>query len=226
MNMSNLSNYFEEIYCINLDKEVERWQEIQHEFKKLNIENKVIKFKAVCDSVRGRGACLSHLQLLKMAQQKQLKNVFIFEDDTRFIDWDEEYLNNAIEHLPSDWQIFNIGYNICSKESDFKFHRISENLIKIERGIDIRSNNAYAVNHTAFEYIIQEYDQFLNKWKDHQFKWHLDLWYAQNFTRYCLVPLMSVQQQGDKPQRFMNNFNKHDLTSENQVGSGHYSNPI
>lgn len=209
--MTNLFDYFEEIYCINLDEEVERWNEIRHEFKKLKINDKVIRFSAVGDLVRGRGASLSHLQLIKVAKQKKLKNILIFEDDTRFIDWNEDYLNNAIKYLPPDWKIFNIGYNICAKESDFKFHRISKNLIKIERGIDIRSNNAYAINHTAFDYIIQEYSQFLNKWKDHKFKWHLDLWYAQNFDRYCLTPLISVQHQGEKPQRFMNNFRKHSL---------------
>jgi GR25 family glycosyltransferase involved in LPS biosynthesis len=201
-------DYFGAIYCINLDGEEERWQKIKQELYNIGIKDRLQRFSAIRDSIRGRGASRSHLELIKLAHKNNLPNILIFEDDTRFINWNDDYLKNAIANLPPDWQLFNIGYNICAKPSELKYERVSQHLIKIEQGSDVRSNNAYAVNSTAFTYIIDNYSQFLQQWQEHQSKWHLDLWYAQNCDRYCLIPLVSVQQQGEKPQRFMDNFAK------------------
>lgn len=38
--------------------------------------------------------------------------------------------------------------------------------------------------------------------------WHLDRWYVRNFDRFCLIPLMSLQDQGDKPRIFVSNVTK------------------
>lgn len=209
--MANLSDYFDEIYCINLDEETERWENFQQEVSKLGISNRVKRFSAIKDTVRGRGASLSHLELIKIARRKKMKNVFIFEDDTKFIGWNDSYLSCALDNLPQDWQLFNVGYNLCAQQSKLKSHRVSKHLIKIARGTDVRSNNAYGINSSAFNYVIKNYSNFFNKWQKHKFKWHLDLWYAQKFERYCLLPLVSVQEQGEKPQRFMDNFTKHNL---------------
>lgn len=206
-----MHNYFKEISCINVDEENDKWQKFQQEFSTINFKYQVNRFSAIKNTVRGRGASLSHLELIKKAHKEKLENIFIFEDDTKFINWNQEYLDNAVAHLPSDWQIFNIGYNICAKQNELKYQQISQNLIKVKKGCDLRSNNAYAINSNAFEYVIKEYAQFFKQWKEHKFKWHLDLWFAQNFDRYCLVPLMCVQNQGDKPQRFIDNFSKHNI---------------
>ena len=204
-------DYFAGIYCINLDEEEARWQRIQQELNTIGIKDRLQRFSAIKDQVRGRGASRSHLELIKMARENNLPNILIFEDDTKFIDWNPDYLKNAIAELPQDWQIFNIGYNICANKSSFKYKSLSPHLIKVEKGSDVRSNNAYAVNSIAFNSIIDNYGKFLNKWENHKNKWHLDLWYAQNFDRYCLVPLVSVQQQGEKPRRFIENFSKHSI---------------
>ena len=201
-------DYFAAIYGINLDEETERWSKLVKELTKIGIGDRIQRFSAVRDPVRGRGASRSHLELIKMAKEKKLPNILIFEDDTQFINWNPNYLNNAIEHLPSDWQLFNIGYNICASKDELNYTLLSDNLIKINKGCIVKSNNAYAVNSIAFEYIIEEYGKFLTEWQEHKSRWHLDLWYAQNCDRYCLIPLMSVQQQGEKPQRFMENYAK------------------
>jgi GR25 family glycosyltransferase involved in LPS biosynthesis len=201
-------DYFEAIYCINLDEEQERWEKAKQELNSIGIGDRLQRFSAVKDPIRGRGASRSHLELIKLARQHNLANILIFEDDTKFINWNDDYLKDAIAHLPADWQLFNIGYNICASPSQLQYERLSQHLIKIQQGSDVRSNNAYAVNSTAFTYIIDRYSEFLARWQEDKSKWHLDLWYAQNCDRYCLIPLVSVQQQGEKPQRFIDNFAK------------------
>jgi GR25 family glycosyltransferase involved in LPS biosynthesis len=201
-------DYFSAIYCINLDEETERWEKVKQELNCIGIGDRLQRFSAVKDTIRGRGASRSHLELIKLAREQNLANILIFEDDTKFINWNDDYLKNAIANLPADWQLFNIGYNICASPFQLIYERVSQHLIKIKQGSDVKSNNAYAVNSTAFTYIIDNYSKFLAQWQEDKSKWHLDLWYAQNCDRYCLIPLVSVQQQGDKPQKFMDNFAK------------------
>ena len=48
-------DFFDEIYCINLDKRVDRWNSAKEQFKKLGIDNKVKRFSAVeCDNFETR----------------------------------------------------------------------------------------------------------------------------------------------------------------------------
>lgn len=206
--MNGVFDFFEEIYCINLDNEPEKWNAIQGEFDKIGIKSRVKRFKGIPDIARSRGCSLTHLKLIENAKSKGLKNILIFEDDTVFFNWDNTLLQNALINLRSDWRIFNIGYNLYAGYSQIKYEVISKNLIKIEKGSDVRSNNAYAVNHTAYEYIIRNYGLFFREWKDHHANWHLDQWYARNFDRYCLIPLMAVQNQGNKPTMFISNYEK------------------
>lgn len=206
--MNNAFDFFDEIYCINLDSEHKRWSTVQDQFEIIGIKNRVKHFSGIGDIVRSRGCSLTHLKLIEHARSKRLENIFIFEDDTAFFNWDNNLLQNALNNLPHDWNIFNIGYNLFAGYSKIGYRKIADNLIKIRKGSDVRSNNAYAVNHTAYNYIIENYGNFYNSWKDHPIKWHLDQWYAQNFDRYCLTPLMSVQNQDNKPIMFISNYNR------------------
>ncbi|WP_019506527.1 hypothetical protein [Pleurocapsa sp. PCC 7319] len=223
--MNNPFDYFEEIYCINLDEKIERWEKVKQEFKKIGIEDKVKRFSAVRDEVGGRAiAGSSHLAVIKMAAQKKLKNILIFEDDLIFIKWNEKYMYNAINNLPIDWKVFNIGYSFVGKDAKIKFHHISDNLIKVERGSDVRGNHTYAINHNAYQYFIDNFSTTIAEWKrDNDAKRsYLDLWLANNFDRYCLVPLFSVQDQDVKSQIQIMNFIKNYLIKDRKFRSLKY----
>lgn len=47
MNKYNIFDYFDFIYCINLNSRGDRWINVQEELKKLGIERRVIRFNAI-----------------------------------------------------------------------------------------------------------------------------------------------------------------------------------
>ena len=81
----NSFDYFDEIYCINLDSRPDRWQHAQLEFKKAGIEDRVQRFSAIKENDGRVGVIKSNLAIVKMAKEKNLKNVLVFEDDVEFI---------------------------------------------------------------------------------------------------------------------------------------------
>ena len=46
--MNNPFDYFDEIYCINLDHRKDRWQHAQEEFKKVGILDRVQRYQQRC----------------------------------------------------------------------------------------------------------------------------------------------------------------------------------
>jgi len=56
--------------------------------------------------------------------------------------------------------------------------------------------------------LIENYRRHFDAFKDQSGMWHLDRWYVRNFDRFCLIPLMSLQDQGDKPRIFVSNVTK------------------
>ena len=45
--MSNPLDFFDAIYCINLDERTDRWEHCLTEFEKLGISERVIRFSAI-----------------------------------------------------------------------------------------------------------------------------------------------------------------------------------
>jgi len=184
----NPFDYFEEIYCINLDERTDRWQHAQQEFAKAGILDRVQRFSAIRD-VDGRvGIIKSNLAIIKMAKEKKLKNVLIFEDDVQFIvDNPQDILKNSINQIGNNkWYLFYLGANTHQKLVKFK-----PNLILIK--------NAFAAHSMA--YSEHMYDIFIRRYdgikKITNFKDILDVFLAQQIqeTFICLMtyPMMTTQ---------------------------------
>jgi hypothetical protein len=148
--MNNPFEFFDKIYCINLDHRKDRWEESVNEFKKLGIENLVERFPAIKHDDGRVGIIKSNLEIVKIAKEKSYKNVLVFEDDISFI-----HANNPLDNLKHaieqsykyDWKLFYLGANTHNK------------LIKIDKNL-ILLKNAFAVHSMAYNYKI--YDKFIN----------------------------------------------------------------
>ena len=119
--MNTLNNYFDKIYCINLDKRKDRWQKCQEIFKKLNIEVERISaveghpknikvYHSILKKRAGLVGChLSHLKCIKLAKENNFKNVLILEDD---IEFDNAFISKFSKLvLPDDWKLLYLGGN-------------------------------------------------------------------------------------------------------------------
>jgi len=185
--MNNPFDYFDEIYCINLDERTDRWEHAQKEFEKAGIKDRVIRFSAIRDNDGRVGIIKSNLGIIKLAKKKGLKNVLVFEDDVEFIvDNPQDVLAKALEEVNLDWTLFYLGANTHNK------------LIKIKPNL-ILLKNAFAVHSMA--YSEKAYDTFIKRYEGlSRISSHndiLDVYLAQHFQEkyICLMvnPMMTTQ---------------------------------
>ncbi len=184
----NSFDFFDEIYCINLDHRTDRWEQIQKEFEKVRILNRVKRFSAIKKD-DGRVGCIkSALAIIKIAKAKGLNNVLIFEDDVKFIVKNpEKHLKKAISQIGNlDWYLFYLGANTHEKLT-----KIKPNLILLKNG---RATHTLAYNKKIFGTIIQRYEgiETINKFQD-----ILDVYLADQIQskHMCLMvnPMLTTQ---------------------------------
>jgi len=189
--MNNPFDFFEEIYCINLDHRTDRWQLAQEEFKKLGILDRVQRFSAIKHDDGRVGVIKSNLEIVKIAKQKNLKNVLVFEDDVKFI-----FENNPLDNLEKaikqsknhKWKLFYLGANTHNK-----LIRIDTNLILLK--------NSFAVHSMAYDNSI--FDKFISyASKTNKINNQLDIldvWLAQQVQEkdICLMvnPILTTQRE-------------------------------
>ena len=90
--MSNPFDFFDAIFCINLDARKDRWDKCLSNFKDYNIKDKAIRFSACCPKIDGAskkfmaraGCSLSHFMVAKKAEELGLNNYLVLEDDFIF----------------------------------------------------------------------------------------------------------------------------------------------
>lgn len=184
----NSFDYFDEIYCINLDERTDRWEHAQKEFTKAGILDRVIRFSAIRD-IDGRvGVIKSNVEIVKIAKQKKLKNVLVFEDDFEFIvDNPQQVLQQSLNQVGEiKWCLFYLGANTHEKLIKFK-----PNLILLR--------NAFAVHSMAYSNLI--YDEFLMKFENiktiRTFDDILDVYLAKKiqdkYVSLMVNPMMTTQ---------------------------------
>jgi hypothetical protein len=158
----NSFDYFEKIFCINLDNRTDRWSSAQEEFRKVGLIDRVERFSAIKDDDGRFGIIKSNLELLKSAQNNNLNNFLVFEDDLKFIENDvQQYLNPAIEQLKNlEWSLFYLGANTHSK-----LEQMSPNLYK--------ARECYAVHAMAYNKRI--YTKIIDRYKNTEKIHHKDI---------------------------------------------------
>ncbi len=173
-----ISNFFNLVYCINLDEREDRWEACQNEWYKLN--HYPDRFSAIKSDHGPTGCYLSHLSLLSLATEKK-SNILIFEDDVEFFDGAREILERALDELYGlDWDMAYLGGNILRP-----FFQKTEHWARLSH---CQSTHAYAVNQNFVEqlYHIVEKNRIT-----------IDCLYADhvvpNFKAYIVVPMLAQQ---------------------------------
>ena len=207
--MINPFDFFDAIFCINLDSRPDRWEQCLNQFKKLKIENKVQRFSAINFShedpsfkkILGRaGCCLSHIEICKIAQKNKFKNYLVFEDDFDFLGNEKQIIENLNEYtnqLPVDWDLYYLGGNV---NEDYGYEAIEK-----------FSNNLYKVNscHTTHAFAMNEkfYDKFLSLMPNMESIFHwlneheaIDVFFSRytlnNHKCYINNPMLALQSAG------------------------------
>lgn len=151
----DILKYFDKVYCINMDKRPDRWEQAQIEFKKLGIENDVIRWPGVENEDGNLGCTLSHLSLIKHCKKNNFKKVLIFEDDVLFVENNTNKLKEAFGELfqIGNWDLFYIGSTIDPNVG--RFNRVTDNILRTNFAY---TTHAYAVNSQAFDLMINAWE--------------------------------------------------------------------
>jgi hypothetical protein len=173
---SNYFDYFEVIYCINLDCRNDRWEAVQREFAKVGILDRVIRFSAVETPENGHLGCrLSHRAIIQRAKDEGWKNVLVFEDDVELENW--------------SWQLFTmptLDFDILYLGGIFSWPRLkmtswNDYYWKIHRWL--YGAIAIAYSQSIYDAILQDIAQYLP----------FDGLFAQKLQKkyLCIMPKLS-----------------------------------
>ena len=162
---NNPFDFFEKIYCINLDSRKDRWEKCVSKFSLLGIRDKVERFPAISLShlkdlnpkIRGRAGCaLSHASILRKAKDLKLNNYLVLEDDFDLCHPPDECLDSlskSSSQLPENWNIFYLGGNLTDEYGVFPLENFSENLFRLN---SCHTTHSFAVNSTFYEFLDRE----------------------------------------------------------------------
>ena len=147
-------DFFDAIYCINLDHREDRWAKVQEQFKSVGIADRVERFSAIEPKKQSfpfyrigeEGCLLSHWRVMKKASAAGHQNFLVFEDDIEFFNVDvEAALSAAIGDLPLAWQLLYLG----ASEWKGKRYKFADSLNILDGAA---SSHSVCLNLTYFHY--------------------------------------------------------------------------
>jgi len=189
MEYNKVWDFFDEIWCINLDHRKDRWTKAQMEFDSVGLLQRVNRFSAIKEEDGRLGVIKSNLQLIKMAKEKNLKNILIFEDDVHFINNPIETLDNSLNQIGTiKWSLIYLGANTHEKLE--LITRTKPNILQLKNAFAAHS---ICYNNNTFDIFIKKYENIEKvEWID-----ILDVWLAQSIQKrnLCLVinPIITTQ---------------------------------
>lgn len=170
---------FPSTLVINLDKRVDRWNEIQRMFGEWPSLERV---SAVEETPGWKGCAKSHIKSINLAKQRQYPWVLILEDDCII---KEDSLNTFKQILPmlwerrSEWDIFLGG---CTSVKNIKIIEPNPPIFSVTG----RTSHFCLINIEAYNKILAGYD----------FTKDIDVFYEESLRLCCTVPYIAVQKAG------------------------------
>ena len=132
---------------INLDRRPDRRDDFEIECKKMNLT--VERFSAVQHAFPAIGCNRSHIEVLKIAKERNYPNIMIFEDDFEFLISRDEF-DEIIGKIPDDFDVMMIGYNLWSGVV------IDDTFGKV---LDARTTSGYIVNSKFYDTLISTWEE-------------------------------------------------------------------
>jgi GR25 family glycosyltransferase involved in LPS biosynthesis len=180
--MNPLNEFFDKIYCVNLDRRPDRWSKCSEQFEKLDIV--VERFSAVdkyeiennTNITTGQLACLlSHLSILKKSRNENLQKILIFEDDVVLSGEILEIFKINKDNIPDDWCMLYLGGNHLNGKEHVQGD--------IHKMVATLTTHAYGLKDNMYDIIIQNIKQWVITWPQ-----PLDVYYAAFHRKFpCYV---------------------------------------
>jgi hypothetical protein len=150
--LRNPFDFFDAIYCINLDREGERWQSVLRQFDRVGIGKRVRRFAAFDTPNHHVGCALSHRTIVREANTQGLRNVLVFEDDVILTTDVLSHLNIAVREIDGrDWNLLYLG--AC--RWDHRFPMV-EGCTRLEQAGPVTTSHAVAYHASIYDRILED----------------------------------------------------------------------
>jgi len=161
--MNVLNQFFDKIYCINLDHRTDRWENCENQFLTKNIKNvervtpvNVQNDKPIGVNRLGEWSLIkTHIKIIEEAKKIKYKKILILEDDFEICDLHPNYTKKSFEerfldgltHLPPDWDMLFLGNSTITQNHthiDGEIHKLGF----------CHCAHSVGINHTIFDTIL------------------------------------------------------------------------
>jgi hypothetical protein len=144
--------FFEAIYCLNLDARTDRWEDASRRFSELGIASLVERFPAIpAPSNHHVGCTLSWRRMVAAAQARGLRNFLGIEDDAIFLDDTLDVLRRAISELAGlPWDLLYLGGATWERPADIPGH------VALQAPHSLTCTHALAVSEAAYARLLAE----------------------------------------------------------------------
>lgn len=226
-------NYFEKIYCINLEHRKDRLEQSMEQFEALGILDKVQFVKAITyhsDSLDARqnglmGCLLSHLWILKEAKQNGCESILVFEDDFKFTKdkkYIDEKINKCTKELPLDWDILYLGAYFVNGYDYPCVEDYSKNLKKANTAF---CTHSFAYSKSGIEKILDllvienNHDILAFSKEEESYDWFLSRYFQYENNCFTVDELLCEQRAGfsDIEKRFLDYHGKFLLSYKENI---------
>ena len=200
---NNPFDFFDRIFCVNLDSRPDRWKECLVEFDKLGIKDRVERQSGVVldtdHFMKGRaGAASSFRKIWERVDEEGSENVLILEDDVIFTDEALETLSKSTSDLESrNWDMFYLGVSVeatLSKKVP-PFERMTNSLLRARNSLCL---HAVAYNASILGTLLGQVpdERLILNWIYHNLSidgWIMNKIQAGNFDVFCTDPMIATQ---------------------------------
>jgi glycosyl transferase family 25 len=159
-----MCEHIDKIIYINLNKRTDRREEIEKELTDFELPYE--RFEAIETPSFGILGCgLSHLEVLKMARDRQYKNVLILEDDFTFLVSKYEFYNELTKffNLGFDYDVCFISYNLIRGEP------LQNNIVN--KILESQCASGYIVNSKYYDKLIDLYEYAMPLLESTKYHW-------------------------------------------------------
>jgi GR25 family glycosyltransferase involved in LPS biosynthesis len=108
---ANPYGYFDAIFCINLDRQHERWKQVCDRFERIGIRKRVHRVPAAeTPESHHTGCALTHRLIIDHAHRRGFERILVFEDDVLFLDGGNRHLSENLTELNDvPWNLLYLG---------------------------------------------------------------------------------------------------------------------
>lgn len=153
--MPGINSFFESIFCVNLDRRMDKWDESLLEFEKWEIKDvqrfsaydgKKLDPKGTLIKTSELGLVLSNIDIVEKCIEQNSGNLLILEDDCYFTSEIESF-GELSQQIPDDWDLLYFGGNHNSHKGVKAPIQISKNLVQVHHTF---STHAVGINRKFF----------------------------------------------------------------------------